>query len=225
MCKEYFQLLGANLYVVKPDPCLGSTAFAKSYQRLFDASLGKLKLFNGMTTSVLKGTGFWETNANESIHYPATSTMKEDLVPGGEYYKNIKFIPAMSCLFLNEEFRIGGGLHNNVDIDFLATYTWYPPLLKILPVTHMSGHDIFLGGELSSRIPVFNVNVKAGIQTFYGQANICYPDGVIKSTSNPDKRYHVETYKVPFNQAEFVVTIGFTIGSMDSKGNNILRVF
>lgn len=220
-----FQLVGGNLYLVKPAPYFGETKLHKGYQRMFDASLGKLKLFTGMTTSVLKGTAFWETNANESIVYPQTSTMGGDLVPGGDYYKNIKFIPALSCLFLNEEFRIGGGLHNNADIAFLATYTWYPPLYKIVPFTHMSGHDIFLGGEISSRIPVFNMNIKAGIQTFYGQANICYPDGVIKSSGNPDKRYHYEPYKVPFNNTEFVVTLGFTLGGKDSKGNNILRVF
>ena len=69
------------------------------------------------------------------------------------------------------------------------------------------------------------MNIKAGIQTFYGQANICYPDGVIKSSGNPDKRYHYEPYKVPFNNTEFVVTLGFTLGGKDSKGNNILRVF
>lgn len=223
--RQDFQMLGANLYVVKPASRFGDTRIDKSYQRLFDVSLGKLRFFRGLTTSVLKATAFWETNSNEFIVYPQMGIMKGDLTPGDESYKNIKFIPAMTCLLLNQEFRLGGGLHNNADIAFLATYAWYPPLVKILPVTHMSGHDIFLGGELSSRIPVFNMNVKAGIQVFYGQANFCYPDGVIKSSGDPEKRYHIEPYSVPFNQAEFVVTIGFTLGNMDSKGNNILRLF
>ena len=106
----------------------------------------------------------------------------------------------------------------------MTSYAWYPPLTKILPLTHMSGHDAFLGGEISSRIPIFNVNIKAGVQLFYGQANILAPNGAIKTTMVSD-RYYSEPYVVPFHRAEFVVTLGIKLGDHDSKGNNILRVF
>lgn len=38
-------------------------------------------------------------------------------------------------------------------------------------------------------------------------------------------RYVVEPYKIPFNEAQFVVSVGIKLGTKDSKGLNILRVF
>ncbi len=81
----------------------------------------------------------------------------------------------------------------------------------------MSGHDLFVGAEVSTRIPIANVNIKAGMQMYPGlTANI--PNS--KETANKD--YYSQALDVP---ASFVVSVGFSLGSKDAKGNNILRVF
>ena len=217
---EGFQGLGVNYYLKRPAPYFGQTELGKDFQRIGDASLAKMRLFDGLTTSVVKATLFTETDPNQNIKYPG----KE--VSGGDY-KNISMIPALTILFLNGEFRIGGGVHNLGDVNLLATYAWYPNVSSFIPMTHMSGHDIFLGAEISSRIPIFNANIRFGLQSFYGQANICRPTAQNSSSGGNTKTRFGDpvSYVVPLNQAEFVVTIGFTLGTKDSKGNSVLRVF
>ena len=227
--REDFHILGVNYYLKRPAPCFpADNKLAKNFQRIGDVSLAELRIFHGLTTSVAKASIFWQTDPLEKIYYyNSKGNLIEDILLGGnnaDLYSNTTFIPALSILFLNGEFRLGGAVHNNADICLMTSYAWYPPLTKILPLTHMSGHDAFLGGEISSRIPIFNVNLKAGVQLFYGQANILAPNGAIKTTMVSD-RYYSEPYVVPFHRAEFVVTLGIKLGDHDSKGNNILRVF
>lgn len=221
---ENFRMLGVNYYLKRPQPMLGGD-FGKTFQRLAEVNLAELMLFPGMTTSAIKGAIFWPENMQQHITYPANSAGQYKVEPGDDFYHDVAFIPALSVLFINEELRIGGALHNNVDVDLLASYTWYPSLVKLLPMTHMSGHDIFVGGELSSRIPIFNGYIRAGLQAFYGQANICRPTGVVKSSSSVVERYIIEPYVIPYNNAQFVVSVGIKLGTRDSKGLNILRVF
>jgi len=228
--REGFNFLSANYFVKRPAPCFEGkdNPLNKDFQRIGDVSMAELKIFQGMTTCVFKGSLFWQTSADQRITYlDKKGSVVETLLPGGtkeDLYRNTTCIPAISVLFINGEFRMGGSLHNNADICLMTSYAWYPTLTKILPFTHMSGHDIFVGAELSSRIPIFNVNVKAGVQAFYGQANICIPADVVK-TSNVNDRYYSQPYTAPFKDAQFVVTLGFKLGGRDSKGNNILRVF
>lgn len=218
-----FQGFSVNYYLKKPAEYFGQTELQKNYQRIGEASVAKLRLFDGLTTSLAKASFFAETNSQEKINYPISNGKEVS----ESVWKNISFIPAMTILFLNGEFRIGGGIHNLVDINLLATYCWYPNVSSFLPLSHMSGHDIFIGAELSSRIPIFNANLRMGFQSFYGQANICRPAGG-SSFSFDNARYRFigpVNYEVPFNNAEFVVSIGFTLGGKDSKGNSILRIF
>ena len=219
---EDFRMLGINYYLMKPQP-FSYPDFQKDFRRLGEVTLAEIKLFPGMTTSAIKGAFFWPTNPQNHFHYVKNGTPV--LEPGQEHYQDVTFLPALSILFINEEFRIGGGLHNNVDFDILAAYTWYPPLVKLIPLNHISGHDIFLGAEISSRIPIINAYVRAGFQALYGQANICLPKEVVKSTSSVSERYISVPYTVPINQAQFVLSVGIKLGTKDAKGNNILRVF
>jgi len=225
--KENFRMFGVNYYLMPQTPktpVLNVPDFNKEFKRIGEVTLAELMLFPGMTTSAIKGTMFLpvSSTSGNNLHYPERNG-KGAVMPGDEAYKDITFLPALSVLFINEEFRIGGALHNNVDIDLLAAYTWYPPLTKLLAFNHISGHDIFVGGELSSRIPIFNVYVRAGLQAFYGQANIVRPSTT--SVSKVEERYIVEPYKIPYNDAQFVLSVGIKLGTKDSKGMNILRVF
>lgn len=223
--RENFRMFGVNYYLKRPKPFLHDTQFEKGFQRIGEVTLGELMLFSGMTTSAAKAAFFWPSDPQRHIHYPANTAGKYGLEPGDEHYQDVTFLPALTMIFLNEEFRIGGALHNNADIDLLAAYSWYPNLSKIIPFTHVSGHDIFLGGEITSRFPILNVNIRAGLMAFYGQANICRPADVVKYSSAVQERYISAPYVIPYNDAQFVISVGVKLGTRDAKGNNILRVF
>ncbi|MBR6423823.1 MAG: PEGA domain-containing protein [Bacteroidales bacterium] len=205
---ENFRFIGANYYLLKPNKF---TVAGKDFRRIADVSLAELSVVPGLTTNVIKATAFWQTDDTQTLNVANSDIQNMPKM----------FLPAISVLFINGEFRLGGGLRNEVDFDLLGTYAWYPNVSSFIPFSHMSGHDVFLGGEISSRFPFVNLNFKAGLQVFYGQANICGPT----TKSNVKDRFYHESYTVPFNNAEFVVTVGIKLGGKDSKGNNILRVF
>ena len=88
----------------------------------------------------------------------------------------------------------------------------------------MSGHNVFLGLELNSRIPVINAHIKAGVEAFMGQANIARPGKI--STATVDYHYVDVPYKTQsIDDLQFVVSVGFTLGGKEARGQNILRIF
>ena len=210
--------LTANVFVLGPKekiPVLG-----KDFRRIGDASLSSMRLLPGLTTNLAKASLF-TGDAAAHVTYPANDKYKNPLQPTDteDGYKDVAVIPAFSILLINEEFRVGGSVLPFLDVDFLATYAWYPNLTKILPFTHMSGHDVFFGVELSSRMKIINFNLKAGMQgLFDGKANICRP-GTATVTNG------VYTTVDCTQPLQFVVTAGFTLGSGNCRGQNILRVF
>ncbi len=214
-------ILSGQWYISRPSSFLGSSDLNKSFQRVAEANLLKFKIIPGLSTSLAKASLF--LGDESSIVYPANDKGRFGLAPGDEGYKDVQFLPALTVIFLNEEFRMGGALFQYCDIDMLATYAWYPDISKLLTFSHMSGHDIFLGLELGSRIPVFNVSVRAGVQAFYGQANIARPNAV--NGGEIDERYVQRECVLPVQRLQFVAGVCFTLGGKDSKGQNILRIF
>lgn len=201
--------LAGNWFALAPKSTLGTNP--DKYSMMFDASLMRFKVFKGLTTSVAKAKLFWKDKEAQGITYPYATTETHTF--------SDTVIPAFSVLFINEEFRVGGAVLPFMDVAAVATYAWYPNVSKILAFTHMSGHDIFLGAEVGSRLQIFNANLKAGMQMFFGQANICLP--AASASQAVKDRFVAEPYK----NVQFVVTLGFTLGGRDSRGQNILRVF
>ncbi|MBQ7268680.1 MAG: PEGA domain-containing protein [Bacteroidales bacterium] len=202
-------LLSADWYLMRPpvfsyedvktDPA-NPTTF--NYNRIADISVGTIPIVRGLSTSVAKGSLFWEDWGAPRAETDPASPM---------------VVPALTVLFLNGDFRVGGAIFQYMDVNLLASYAWYPDLSGILQFSHMSGHDIFLGLELNSRIPVFNLHLKAGLQAFYGQGNILRPGtGKIDIQKN---------YTVPVQDFKFVVSAGFTLGTHKTRGQSILRIF
>ncbi len=181
-----------NYYLLGSKPCLSTDLAGVSYSRIADATLSSMKLFNGFTTSLAKAALFiMDDNGTKTL------------------------LPSFSILLINQEVRVGGAVLPFLDVDALATYTWYPNLSSILKFSHMSGHEVFLGAEFSSRLKVFNANVKAGMLGFFGgKANIV-------NEKKDDFKAH-DPYSQPI---QFVVSVGFTLGAGDCRGQNILRVF
>ena len=215
-------VVSGQYYLVRPPEIDGWSPIKKPYYRIADVNLLRFKVLPGLSTSLAKGALFVQSDAS-SIYYPATSDGKLEMKEGDEGYKNVTLIPALSIVFLNGEFRIGGGIMQYCDVNLLASYAWYPNLSKVLTFTHMSGHDAFLGLELNSRIPVFNVSLRAGLQAYYGKANIARPNAI--ASGGIENRYVTVDYVVPVNAMQFVVGMAFSLGAGESRGQNILRVF
>ena len=208
-----FAFVGGDWYLLRPEPFAG-TSIEKSFNRVADISLLQFEIVRGLSTSGAKAALFWEANPQEHIVYRSGAST---ITPDHADYKEVKVLPALSALFLNGEFRMGGALLPCLDANMLASYAWYPNMSELMSFSHISGHDIFLGAEFHSRIPVFNVSIKAGLQAFYGQANIAWPKvgrGAI-----------VEPYAIPIEKCQFVMTVGFSLGTTKGYGKSILRVF
>lgn len=188
-------------------------AAGNNYNLIGTVNLMRFRLFHGLSTSVIKGMVFLPATQNAAFTKSAASTIKGDVKISNE-----AFLPAVTCLFLNADFRIGGAVLDYMDVDFLATYAWYPTFLKkLLPFSHVSGHDVFFGAEVSSRIPYFNVSLRIGMQMYpMLTANLCNT----ASTANEVEAKYIST---PLNVPNmFVIGVEIAIGG---KGNSIWRVF
>lgn len=172
------------------------------------AYIGQLRICKGLSTNIIKAAAF--SNGDDTL-FPAE--LPDEL---REQNKNLF---AMSVVMLNGEFRIGGDICNYADVAAMVSYAWYPQMVTFLPLSHMSGHDIFVGVELSSFLPIFNVNVKVGLQNFIGNRNFYAPSATDRSVSK-------ESFVIqPYNTTAFVVSVGFSLGGWDAKGKNLIRVF
>lgn len=180
----------------------------KVFYRLADVSLLQFKLFNGFSTSALKSiiySKFSLTGDEVSIDIPGDGN-------SGAKALNVKTnLPLYAPAFLNGEFRLGGALAKFVDVDVLLGYAYCPSFTSDWKFTHFCGLDTFVGIEVASRAPVFNVNLRCGYQFIKGTA--AFHSTRTRNTANETEL------------GQFVVSLGFSLGSSDSKGKNILRVF
>lgn len=169
------------------------------------AYMGQFKVCDGLSTDVLKASLFKTSQCT----FPFED--KDTAQPGWAF--------GASCLFLNYEFRMGGGFCQYGDANLLLTYSWSPALTFVLPMTHFSGHDAFAGVEVASRIPFFNVNFRLGAQYLNGRFN-CYNAPAL---SNTDIKTCFKDS--PLSQFRFVASVGFAFGARDAKGRNVLRLW
>ena len=198
----------------------------KGYSSIGDAQIVTFKIFPGLSSAVAKAMFFWENDHSTQFSFPEKTVTD---IEGNTHVLNAakadgpSFLPAFSLLFINEEFRIGGGITQHIDANALVTYAWYPNLSKIFSFSHMSGHDVFVGAEVNSRLPIFNGHLKVGMEGFFGQANLLHPGKAPEGVTVRSEQFYVEE-KVA-NPIRFVVGLGITIGGREAKGQNILRVF
>lgn len=197
----------ANFIVLGGDYILASGAKGKAdaLPMTGSAFFGQFKMWNGLSTSILKATAFDLTG--RTLPFEKADAVQPEWTFGA------------SGLFLNYDFRLGGGFCNYGDANLLLSYTWYPPFTFALPLTHFSGHEAFAGVEVSSRIKIFNVNFKAGVQYLNGRCN-CYNAPGNSYTDTKDC-----FTEAPFNHVAFVASVGFSLGGRDAKGRNVLRLW
>ena len=169
------------------------------------AYFGQFKICEGLSTDILKASLFRTSQC--TFPFDKESVPQPDWTIGA------------SCLFLNYDFRLGGGFCQYGDANVLLSYTWYPPWTFVLPLTHFSGHDAFAGVELASRIPFFNVNIRFGAQYINGRFN-CY-----NMPSDYNQNITASFTNTPLSQFRLVASVGFTLGGRDAKGRNVLRLW
>ncbi len=198
--RRCFALLSGDYYLTAD-----KTLEAGTLPLTATASFAQFKLWNGLSTSILRASAF----PTASFDLPFTDENKA--IPEWTF--------GASCLFTNYEFRMGGGFFHYGDVNMLLSYAWCPPLTFALPYEHFSGHEAFAGIEVSSRIKVLNVNFRLGAQYLQGKIN-CYnvPDNQYAEVKDCFTAY-------PFDNLSFVASVGFTFGGKDSKGRNVLRLW
>lgn len=215
--KSDFSILSGNYFLAGP-PEFNLGLNNKPYKAIANANLIKFRIFSGLSTSVIRATLFQGTDSGTQLEIPqsAGESVRSLLL------ENANYLPGFTFLFLNGEFRVGGAVLSVLDANAVVTYAWYPDFWKkLIPISFMSGHDLFIGAEVSTRFPIANVNLKAGMQMYPNlRANIYSSD--YKAASNEQANFYIQDVPIP---SMFVVSIGFSLGSKDSKGNNILRVF
>ena len=194
--RSNFQAIGGDLVFNSP------LSQDLPYSKIGNFRFLNFKLFTGLSTSLLKASLFRTDQGMEEI-------------------RNSSFVPAVSCLFLNYEFRMGGRILENLDICAIGEAAWYPEYLKEakLPVTFLSGLEWFAGVELTSRIPIINANVKAGYQSFANSGTLA-PSLWMSPLEGENLVQHPLTFP-----GAFVVSVGFSLGGRDSKGENMIRLF
>jgi len=170
-----------------------------SYKEIGSLSIFKFPVFPGYSTSLARATAF-------------KSELPETALDGAPQY-----LFSGSIFFLNGEMRVGGDVHQNLDVDLLASYAILPEIhnlgwsmLEGISFPYVNMTDIFVGLELHSRLPVLNASFKVGYRMMKGSANIF-------------KNKSYSSY--PFDSSGIHASVGFSLGGRDSKGANILRVF
>lgn len=204
------------LQVIEAQYCVYSKplmVYNKEYTHLGEGQFLKVQLFRGLSTSLLKGKIFLANDRTTGLQ------VKEDVLLSGTAYQ---VLPAFSCLLINEEFRLGGAIIPYLDIDMLLAYTWYPKMCVFMPLSHVSGHDMFGGVEVSTRFPVATLTFKVGYEALVrGEANI-YGKQISKDYNPKTKDCFVSS---PMDYGQFVMGVSLSLTGIRSKGNNILRVW
>lgn len=89
----------------------------------------------------------------------STSLLKADFSGA----KSFNF-PALSCLLMNWDLRIGRSLTKDIDAGFVGSFAYYPNFFPTKSVE--TGCQWFAGAGVSSRIPYCNAEVKMGVEWF-----------------------------------------------------------
>ena len=119
---------------------------------------------------------------------------------------------------LNWDWRLGGSILRQLDINLVGRYKYTPGLEKIKKA-HVPGYDnmntrnYFIGVELTTRLSIFNVNCRFGKEYF---------DGTISSYNTSTKTF---SPVAPVNQGQTVFSVGITLNGKVYKSNNMLRLW
>ena len=173
----------------------------------FEASFGRIHVFPGSGLS----------SALLNVDY---KLIKTDSI-------NFKTL-APNFFFLNWDWRLGGSILRQVDVNLLGRVK-YTPGLKFIE-THIPGFvdvqmlNYFYGIEISTRLSYFNISFKTGIQVKQGKLN--YWDSNQKKYGYMAQNVFVEE-SLPLAKLEesWVGSIGITLNGKVYNSNKMLRLW
>jgi hypothetical protein len=187
--KTSFQLLSAN-YISKDN---------------FEGSFGRICMIpgTGLSTSIF------------NVEYKVTDVK----IDSGNYSINYRFKTLAPYVFLlNWDWRVGGSIFRQLDVNFLGRAK-YTPGLKSVSINLSGFEDVnmqnyFYGFEISTRLSYFNISFRYGKQINVGKINYW------EVTSD-------SYYKNSFNihESRTVGSIGITFNGLISRANNMLRLW
>lgn len=216
------RILDLNLNLSVPNEVfLGEGENTFSILPRVDASFIKFKVLPGWTTSVLKAGLF--TPADNPLAKHMISVPEDQVKNAADAsFKTIGLLPAVSALFLNDEFRIGGRVTDYATVCALGRYTWYPDFIKqVVKFNHFAGHEIFLGGEVATRLPVISLSLRAGMLMYASPVANIYNKN-INPSSKDLPGYWSQKLDIP---NMLVISVGVSFGTDSVKGNNVLTLF
>jgi hypothetical protein len=164
----------------------------------FEASFGRIQVFpgSGLSSAII--------NADYSL-------IRTDTID----YKTV----APYFFFLNWDWRLGGSVLRQLDINLLGRAKYTPGLkftnFNIPGITDVEMQNYFYGFEISSRLSYINLNFRFGRQINIGKINIW---------DEAAKAYIKESIDLS-NTDKWVGSIGITLNGKVYKSNNMLRLW
>ena len=185
-------------------------------QNNFEASFGRILIFpnSGLSSSLINVEQRLISNDGEG------SYSFEDI---GNYNRlkdsiDLKTL-APYFFFMNWDWRIGGSIIRQLDINFLGRIRYTPGLKSLGGDIHIPGYsdvsmrNYFYGIEISSRLSYANLSFRFGRQINNGNLNYW----------NNELGKYTDTFPIKENQ--FVASLGITINGKVYKSNNMLRIW
>ena len=171
----------------------------------FEASFGRVMIFpkSGLSTSIL------------NLDYRVANITVDSTTYSIDYtFQTL----APYVFFLNWDWRLGGSILRQLDINLLGRAKYTPGLrtlnVNIPQLDDVTMQNYFYGFEISSRLSYFNISFRYGRQYNIGKVN--YWD-------ETNDEFYPGTFA--FNESRNVATIGITFNGRVNKTNNMLRLW
>jgi hypothetical protein len=184
----------------------------------FDASFGRIHIFphSGLSTALINVDH--RVITNDSIGgYRFKNFGNYDLFKDSIDLNTL----APYLFFMNWEWRLGGSVFRQFDINLLGRARYTPGLKFLNSDIHVPGYSdvnmksFFYGFEVSTRLSYANVNFRFGRQI---------SDGKINSWDSTNKKYY-DSGDIPIKEDQYVASLGITLNGKVYKSNNMLRLW
>jgi len=182
----------------------------------FEASFGRILIFprSGLSTALINVEHRLlsnNSNGDYSFEEPGNYAQLKDSVD----QKTL----APYIFFLNWDWRIGGSIIRQLDINLLGRIRYTPGLKSLGGDIHIPGYsdvsmqNYFYGVEVSTRLSYVNLSFRFGRQINSGDLN------------RWDEKLQKYAGKYKLNEDQFIASMGITLNGKVYKSNNMLRLW
>jgi hypothetical protein len=188
-------------------------------QNNFEASFGRIHIFpnSGLSTALINVEQRLITNDSNG-GYRFEDMNNYDLLK--DSVGDLKTL-APYLFFMNWEWRLGGSVLRQLDVNLLGRVKYTPGLKSLNSDVHVPGYSdvsmrsYFYGFEVSSRFSYANLSFRFGRQINNGKIN--YWDD--------NKGHYNASVDIPIKEDQYVASLGITLNGKVYKSNNMLRLW